>query len=230
MVRRIDDQGTNCWIYRAEHAEHVNHAADMTDPRKPCVLIDPGASHQAISKELERLNLYPTHILLTHGHFDHIGALPALAAYYAAQGAPPEIAVHEADAIYLGNASLPAHRLCWTIAAGNAAYIDEYWNPMPDPTLLLKDGDDAGSLRVLHVPGHTPGSLAFFDEEARVLFSGDCVFKHSIGRTDLPGGGEARMMDSLKRLFALGDDITVYPGHGGTTAIGAERRFWNSLP
>jgi glyoxylase-like metal-dependent hydrolase (beta-lactamase superfamily II) len=174
---------------------------------------------------LEKLNLYPTHILLTHGHFDHIGALPDVASYYEAQGAHAAVAVHQADALYLGRDSRDAHRRCWFAAGGDAAYIEAYWKPQPEPARLLQEGARIGSLRALHTPGHTPGSVSFFDEDARILFSGDCLFKNAIGRMDLPGGDARLMRESLNRLFSLGDDVTVYPGHGGTTVMGMERRF-----
>ncbi|MDR0374176.1 MAG: MBL fold metallo-hydrolase [Treponema sp.] len=227
---RINARGTNCWIYVPDEEYERAASEEIAASRgawKPCFLIDPGACPDEIIRKLEGLNLYPTRILLTHGHFDHVGALPDVASYYEAQGdqAAPTIAVHQADALYLGKDSRAAHRLCWSAAGGNTAYIEARWKPMPDPALLLQDGDRAGSLRALHVPGHTPGSVAFFDEEARILFSGDCLFKNAIGRMDLPGGDARLTRDSLNRLFALGDDITVYPGHGGTTIMGAERRF-----
>jgi glyoxylase-like metal-dependent hydrolase (beta-lactamase superfamily II) len=210
----IEVNGTNCWIY--------SPAAE----RGGCFVIDPGADGGVIINELEKRKVYPRHILLTHGHFDHIGALPELSEYYASQDLHPEIAIHEADAGYLGKGSLWAHQLCWSVAGGDSEYIVENWKPMPAPSLFLKEGDCIGALRVLHLPGHTPGSVGFFDEAARVLFSGDCLFKDGYGRTDLPGGDKEQMDESLNRLFALGDDVAVYSGHNSNTTIGTERVAW----
>ncbi|MDR0411289.1 MAG: MBL fold metallo-hydrolase [Treponema sp.] len=192
---------------------------------RPYAVIDPGSDAELIIKRLKELNASPRIFLLTHGHFDHTGALSQLAAYYAGQEGGVEIAIHQDDAGYLGADSFQTHRRCWVQAAGNADYIDRFWRPMPAPTRFIAQNDHIGSLRVLHVPGHSPGSTAFYDENAHVIFTGDSLFKQAVGRTDLPGGDEALLRKSLIRLCALDPDAIVYPGHGETTTIRAERLF-----
>jgi glyoxylase-like metal-dependent hydrolase (beta-lactamase superfamily II) len=199
----VGDIATNCWIYPLNDGE--------------CALIDPGAEPDKITARLRTLKLKPVYILLTHGHFDHIAALPRLAAVFA-----PVIAIHRGDAEYLGPGSYPVHCRSFTAAAGNAAYVDALWEDMPSPAVELSEGDTIGPFRVLHLPGHTPGSAAFYDEGTKVLFSGDTLFRGDYGRTDLPGGDTAKIMVSLKRLFAMDKDIRVYPGHGPATTIGEE--------
>jgi glyoxylase-like metal-dependent hydrolase (beta-lactamase superfamily II) len=104
--------------------------------------------------------------------------------------------------------------------AGNAAYVDALWEAMPDATVSLEEGSVIGPLVTLHLPGHSPGSVAFYDESAGVLFSGDTLFQDGFGRTDLPGGSWPQLRQSLARLFTLDRNTAVYPGHGGTTTIG----------
>ncbi|MDR2258633.1 MAG: MBL fold metallo-hydrolase, partial [Treponema sp.] len=128
---------TNCWIYPLNSTE--------------CAVIDPGAEADKIIARLKTLKLYPAYILLTHGHFDHIAALPRLAAAYAAPPAPV-IAIHREDAEYLGPAAYPVHCRSFTAAAGNAGYIDALWEDMPSPAVLLSEGDAIGPFRVLHLP------------------------------------------------------------------------------
>jgi glyoxylase-like metal-dependent hydrolase (beta-lactamase superfamily II) len=182
---------------------------------------------------METLNLYPRYILLTHGHFDHLAALPALFSHY--RGGP-EIAIHRDDAGYLGPGAYQVHRASFTAAAGNASYVDSLWEDMPSPSRLLGDGDTIGPFRVIHLPGHTPGSAGFLFDGSRsgpgkpgekLIFSGDTLFRAGVGRTDLPGGDLNRLRESLMRFLAMDEEINVYPGHGPVTSVGEEKAFWS---
>jgi glyoxylase-like metal-dependent hydrolase (beta-lactamase superfamily II) len=197
---------TNCWIYQIGE--------------KDAAVIDPGDEADLIISTLEELDLYPSFILLTHGHFDHITALPEVAAAF--QSKNPEIAIHRLDAEYLGPGSRKAHSLSLTAAAGDASFVDASWSEPPAPGRLLEEGDTIGPFTVLHIPGHTPGSIALWDKEANILFSGDTLFEGDYGRTDLPGGSEETIFASLRRLFAMDGTIKVYPGHGPATTIARE--------
>jgi glyoxylase-like metal-dependent hydrolase (beta-lactamase superfamily II) len=101
--------------------------------------------------------------------------------------------------------------------------VDSLWKPLPPAGRLLAGGDTIGPFTVIHTPGHTPGSVCFYDDEAGVLFSGDTLFRGGYGRTDLPGGSWSKLEQSLKLLLAMDGDITVCPGHGPATTIGTER-------
>jgi len=210
----VGDIATNCWIYPLDK--------DGEQPAA-CAVIDPGEQGSRIIARLDQLKLFPRYILLTHGHFDHIGAIPALAAEYRKrQIGKFEIAIHAADAEYLGPDSYPVHCRSVNAAMGSSAYIDASWKNMPPPDITLAEGDTIGPFTVLHLPGHTPGSIGLWDKKAGVLFSGDTLFCGNYGRTDLPGGNEAQIFASLKRLFALDSGIQVFPGHGPATSIGHE--------
>ena len=165
-----------------------------------CVVIDPGYEPDTVLLEAKKLGKTIAAILLTHGHFDHVGAVRDLAAE---TGCP--VYLHEADL------SMPAQ-----MTAGPLYY-----------TNLCGEGDRlelAGlSFKVLHTPGHTPGSVCYLCENA--IFSGDTLFWGSCGRTDLPGGSWNTIRVSLARLRDLNGDYEVYPGHGDATKLSFERKY-----
>jgi len=197
---------TNCWIYQLNEID--------------AAIIDPGDEAYKIISALENASLVPKYILLTHGHFDHIAAIPQLAAAFSQCN--PQIAIHRLDAEYLGADAYRTHSASIKAAMGDTSLVDALWNEMPPPGRLLEEGDIIGPFTVLHLPGHTPGSAAFWDKEEGILFTGDTLFAGDWGRTDLPGGDEDAIFASLRRLLAMDANIKVYPGHDDTTTIGGE--------
>jgi len=196
---------TNCWIY------------PMDD--KTAAIIDPGDEAGLIISALEKHSLTPKYILLSHGHFDHICAVPKLADAFKGN---IQIVIHRLDGDYLGVDAYKTHSKSVKSALGSTFYIDALWNEMPPADILLEDNDEIGPFTVLHLPGHTQGSAAFWDKKTGTLFTGDTLFRRGYGRTDLPGGSEQQLVESLKRLFEMDPNIKVYPGHGDTTTIGKE--------
>ena len=165
-----------------------------------CLVIDPGDEPEKVLACLENHGLILEAVLLTHGHFDHVGAVKALAA-----DTDCRVFLCEQDL------TLPG-----AMTAGPLYYTDFY-----------TEGDRltlAGmTFEVLHTPGHTPGSVCL--RFAEHLFSGDTLFAGSCGRTDFPGSNPADMIRSLNRLSQLEENLKVYPGHGGSTTIGEEKRY-----
>ena len=174
---------TNCYILKNEGK---------------ALVIDPGYEPETILSHLRRENLTLEAILLTHGHFDHVGAVKKLAAQTQCK-----VYIHPAED------TMPA-----MLTAGKLHYTHTYG-----------EGDIwelAGlTLRVFHTPGHTPGSVCLLCQD--VLFSGDTLFAGSCGRTDLPGGDWATIQKSLKRLAGMEADFTVCPGHGEATTLSREK-------
>ena len=212
---------TNCWLYRLEA---------QSEPF-PCIVIDPGDDAGAILSRLKENNWVPVYILLTHGHFDHILALPGLMDAFEkgffGDSARPKVGIHSLDAQYIGSGAFSTHKKVFSAAGEDSSSLNPVWKPMPEADIAFEEGDSVGPFKVLHIPGHTRGSIGLYDEKENVLFSGDTLFKGDWGRTDLPGGSEEEIQQSLKRLLSLKEETAVYPGHGPATSIREERAKFN---
>jgi len=174
------------------------------------VVIDPDCDAASVLAKLEQAGAQLEYILLTHGHFDHIGGVEALRK---ATGA--HVYIH----------SLDAHML--RSPADNLSQMDGPVTQCTPADQSVTDGQclPFGSLqiRVLHTPGHTPGSCCYLLED--VLFAGDTLFQGSVGRWDFPGGELTTLLHSVRGLMQLPDDTRVYAGHGDATTIGREHKY-----
>jgi glyoxylase-like metal-dependent hydrolase (beta-lactamase superfamily II) len=181
---------------------------------REAMIVDPGDEAPVILNRARQLNLRVTHVLHTHGHFDHISATEAVL-----DGLPERVPLgaHSADAyLYTAEAAALAETFGYPPVAERAL-----------PDLKLEDGAvmriGTLSVRVIHTPGHTPGGIALLLEPWCVL-SGDTLFRRGIGRTDLPGSDEEAIYISIMtKLYPLAPELVVYPGHGAPTTIGEER-------
>ncbi|MBF0184275.1 MAG: MBL fold metallo-hydrolase [Magnetococcales bacterium] len=174
------------------------------------LLIDPGGDAHRLLQYLQRLGLRLTHILNTHGHFDHIGAVAELQ-----QKTGCQFWIHEADHLLVEAA--PVHAASWGLPFGQLPRIDR---TLHDNEIVQIAGL---SLQVIHTPGHTQGGVCL--RWGNEMATGDTLFAGSVGRTDLPGGNTSRLLHSIRnRLLALDDSIVCHPGHGPSTTIGRERR------
>ena len=178
--------GANCYIAADEQA-------------KSCAVVDPGGEGGALAGWLRAQKLTPKYVLLTHGHFDHVGGVKQLVEEF--PGLP--VYLHPEDT-----------KLTPELSKGL------FW------TDFYEDGDqivmDGITFRVLHTPGHTPGSVCL--QAGNVLLTGDTLFAGSCGRTDFPGGSWDQLMDSFARLAALPGDYSVLSGHGEGSTLEEERR------
>lgn len=186
--------GTNCWFAGADGSDEV-------------IVVDPGFDADRVRSTLESAGRRPVAVLATHGHADHVGQAAAFC------GGDLPCYIHEADAAAFEDA------VAW--GAG--------WAVQPERPLDLRTVSDgevlsfAGfSIEVIHTPGHTPGSVCYAADGW--VFSGDLVFRGTIGRSDFANSSPEDMRESLRRFLKLPDGLDVYPGHMEPTTVGVERR------
>lgn len=174
-------------------------------------IVDPGGYNKVLTKEVRDNDVNIKYIILTHGHSDHICGVNE----HKAEFPDAKIVAYKEEEAMLENPNLnqsPGFGVPYSTKAD----------------ILVSDGDELKvgdvTLKFIHTPGHTEGGMCIYVKEAKALFSGDTLFRQSIGRTDFPGGSYKEIMDSIrKKLFLLPDDTNVFPGHMGTTSIGFEK-------
>jgi glyoxylase-like metal-dependent hydrolase (beta-lactamase superfamily II) len=177
------------------------------------IVIDPGDDAERILLALKQHGLTPKQIVCTHTHIDHVGAIDDLQ-----KKSGVTAAIHKADLTLFEHLDVQAQFI--GLPAPNAGVIDNF---VQDGDAVACQGIEMG---VLHTPGHTPGSTTFhLKSDRNILFTGDTLFRQSIGRTDLWGGSYEEIIRSIQRkLMTFDDETLVISGHGPSTTIGAERR------
>lgn len=205
IVKQIPVTGlitTNAYFYVDENTKHG-------------FLIDPGAEEQRLLKIIKENDWIIEKILLTHGHFDHIGAVHKIAEqlnipYFIQQNGKE----------YLENGEMNLSSLWGTeICLHHAQYLND--------GDIITDAADKIKLKVIHTPGHTTDSVLYYDEENHLAFSGDTIFKNSYGRTDFPGGNVHQLMHSIKeKVLKLPENTLLYSGHSEPTTVYAEKKLY----
>ncbi len=196
----VSEAYTNCYLVKNE---------DTNDG----FIIYPGGSALKISRCIEQMQMTPKAILLTHGHFDHIGAVDELRDRYGIK-----VYVSEEESKFMQN-----YNNNLSVFFGEGMIVK--------PDITIRDGEEleiAGiKMKFILTPGHTPGSGCFYVEDEGVLFSGDTLFCMSRGRTDFPGGSEGKIIDSIRnKLLVLPGETVVLAGHNEQTTIENEKRFY----
>ncbi len=192
-------------IFREPPIDNNNYLI-IDEESKEAALVDCSHVDEAIREEIKSQGAFLKYILLTHGHFDHILGIRD---YF-----NTEVVMHEEDMVQLDNLN---------------QYLPFFGMPPMDPPKIhkfIKDGDilKLGNLeiKVIHTPGHTQGGVCFLVEDK--LFTGDTIFRESVGRCDLPGGDFTQIVDSIEtKIFTLPEETIIYPGHGKTSTVGWEK-------
>ena len=193
---------TNCYI--------------VSNKEKQCLIFDPGEEGARLVKEIRANQLKPLAILLTHAHFDHIGAVDALREVF---NIP--VYIHEREVSWLAD---PAKN-----GSGKYSELPNYIVKAPNPEHVLSKEQslEIGQFKLdtIFTPGHSPGSITYVFKEDGFAIVGDTLFERSVGRTDLLGGSTKVLLQSINdKLLTLPDDMIIYPGHGNYTTPAAEKK------
>jgi glyoxylase-like metal-dependent hydrolase (beta-lactamase superfamily II) len=177
--------------------------------QKECLIFDPGEEPNRLLQFIQQKGLVPRAILLTHAHFDHIGAADALRDHYRIN-----LYQHSLERKWLEDASFNGSIFFSPNSPMRLRVADEF---------IEQEGEfelHGFKFTIFHTPGHSPGSISYYFEEERIVISGDVLFKEGIGRTDLPGGDERTLLRSIHtKLLTLPEDTLVLSGHGDVTTI-----------
>ena len=194
----------------------AEHTYVIYDETGACAIIDPGCTtqqeQQQLSDFIKAQQLQVTHLINTHGHIDHVVGNEYVKRTYQVRLSihPEEVPVLQFASTYASSCGFP-----------------DYQAAQPDIFLTSTDVVQVGNitLTVRHVPGHSPGHIILCHAEARICFVGDVIFRHNIGRTDLPGGDRDLLIKSIReQVLVLDDTTTLYPGHGQLTTVGHEKQ------
>lgn len=200
------------FIYNVED-ELLSNTYVVIDSHKECVVIDPSSDYDGIVNYIKSNSLKLKGILITHSHFDHIGGVNRLVKAFSAP-------------IYAGYEDIPGftdgYKNCSEGFAIRPLIISHEIKPLGDNEVLhLLDED----IKVIYTPYHTIGSVCYYFDKSKLLFSGDSLFMYAYGRSDLPTSVPNKREESITKLMKLSDEVKVYPGHGRFTTIGNERKF-----
>jgi hydroxyacylglutathione hydrolase len=194
----------------------------VCEETRTAICIDPGEASPEIVSFLNDRDYQLQAVTLTHGHLDHVGGTSCLHKNFP----HTEIILHTGDEdLYYG---LPDQPLFFGLSPHQLKPLGLDYETPPPLARNWRDGEIYAvgnlSFKILHCPGHTRGHIVMAEMRERKVFVGDCLFEGSIGRTDLPGGSYEQLMDSINtKILSLGDDFTVYSGHGRETTIGGEK-------
>ena len=201
------------FIYETED-ELLSNTYIVKD-NKDCFVVDPSSNYDGIINYINKNKLHLKFILVTHAHFDHIGGLDRLYNAFKVK-------------IYAGYEELD------TFKDPHLNCSDNYGiKPLVVNLPIIPLGDNeiingfSEKVKVIYTPYHTNGAVCYYLEDSKLLFSGDSLFNHCFGRSDLPTSIPSKMKESIAKMMALPDEVKVYPGHGKFTSIGNERRFVN---